>query len=781
MNSTNSSIEARALEVSGRQLQYPPAENMGVVTVDNFPMLGTLTALRFLEWVNYNPEGVVSLPTGKTPEYFIKEVRRFLDNWEQPEVQRELEEWNFPAAAKPDMSGLHFVQIDEFYPINSHHTNSFHYYVEKFYIEGFGLDPEKALLIKSDRIGLPEGRTIEDVWGEQEVDLTLRYRSPESRQERLQKEVIERIDQWCMEYEERIRELGGIGFFLGGIGPDGHIAFNVRGSDMHSTTRLTNLNYETQAASASDLGGIEVARKRRAITIGLSTVTYNPDCTAIIIAAGETKAHVVADAVHREQDVHYPATVLHELPHARFFLTAGAAKHLEARTLLSFQEQEEVSEQEVEKVVIDISLKTGKRIADLREEDYRDDPFGAELLKKQSRPIKDLNTTVEEALKQKILAGMTNRTHTRFLHTEPHHDDVMLGYLPYVVRNIREHSNYHQFATFTSGFTSVTNRYMLHLYSRLKETLRREKSYYQKLVEDGYFDLLDHRYWDRDVWKYLDGLAAQSAEQQHEGVMRRLIRDLMILFEEQDLDNLEDRVDELINYFSTQYPGKKDLDYIQTLKGMCREWESSCLWGYFGWNSESIEHLRLGFYKGAIFTEEPTFRRDVMPVVELLRRTRPDVLSVALDPEASGPDTHYKVLQAVSEALQQYRQEKEQEVEILGYRNVWYRFHPSEANMFVPVSLNMLTLQHSSFMNTYISQKDASFPSYEYDGPFSLLAQKIQTEQYDMLKTCLGREFFYDHRSALIRATRGFVFLKSMDEDSFLERSFELRRKAENR
>jgi glucosamine-6-phosphate deaminase len=776
-----SSIEQRALELNGRKLMYGPREKMGVVTVDNFPTLGTLTALRFLEWVHSNPEGVISLPTGKTPEYFIKEVRRFLANWDTPEVQEELRQWNFPAADKPDLSGLRFVQIDEFYPINSHHTNSFHYYVDKFYIEGFGLDREKALLIQADRIGLPEGRTIEDVWGDQEVDLTLRYRSPANSLERLQKEVIERIDQWCMEYEEKIREMGGIGFFLGGIGPDGHIAFNVRGSDMYSTTRLTNVNYETQAASASDLGGIEVARKRRVITIGLSTITCNPDCTAVIIAAGETKAQVVADAVHREQDVHYPATALHDLPNSRFFLTAGAAKHLDERNLLVFREQEQVSEEEAEKVVIDVSLGAGKKIADLGEEDYRADPFGAELLAKASRPVQELNAAAESSLKNKILAGMNTRTHTRFLHTEPHHDDVMLGYLPFVVRNIREHSNYHHFATFTSGFTSVTNRYMLYLYTQLKETLRREKDYYRELIERGYFDLQEHRYWDRDVWKYLDGLAARSDEQQHEGVMRRLIRDLMILFEEEDLDNLEDRVDELINYFTTQYPGKKDLDYIQTLKGMCREWESSCLWGYFGWNSESIEHLRLGFYKGAIFTEEPTFRRDVMPVLDLMRRTSPDVLSVALDPEASGPDTHYKVLQAVSEALQQYREEKEREIEILGYRNVWYRFHPSEANIFVPVSLNMLTLQHSSFMNTYISQKNASFPSYEYDGPFSLLAQKIQTEQYEMLKTCLGREFFYDHQSALIRATRGFVFLKSMDEDSFLERSFELRRKAENR
>ncbi len=42
------------------------------ILVDNFPKLGKFVALRFLEWVKENPEGVISLPTGKTPEYFIK-------------------------------------------------------------------------------------------------------------------------------------------------------------------------------------------------------------------------------------------------------------------------------------------------------------------------------------------------------------------------------------------------------------------------------------------------------------------------------------------------------------------------------------------------------------------------------------------------------------------------------------------------------------------------------------------------------------------------------------
>ena len=42
------------------------------ILTDNIPDLGLLTCLRFLEWVLDNPNGVISLPTGKTPEYFIK-------------------------------------------------------------------------------------------------------------------------------------------------------------------------------------------------------------------------------------------------------------------------------------------------------------------------------------------------------------------------------------------------------------------------------------------------------------------------------------------------------------------------------------------------------------------------------------------------------------------------------------------------------------------------------------------------------------------------------------
>jgi len=776
-----SMVEEKYINKSGFSLRHEPQEKIGVITVESFPELGKLTALRFLEWVQSHAGGVISLPTGKTPEYFIRQVQYYLSNWHRKETQRELEQEGIDPTVKPDMASLSFVQIDEFYPINPLQQNSFYYYVNKFYIQGFGLDAGKALLINCARIGIQEGMTLDDIWPTGVVDLTLRFRQPVGTLESVQKSVLENVDQWCTEYERKIRSLGGIGFFLGGIGPDGHIGFNVQGSDFYSTTRLTQTNYETQAAAAQDLGGIEIARKRLVITIGLSTILFNPNCVAIIIAAGEVKAQIVADSIQKTSQIRYPATILHALPSARFYLTAGASSELEERRLRLLQSRTNLLTSQVEKIVIDLAFGRKKTISSLSTEDFKKDPLGALLLRHSGRTIEELKEETLKSITLKIESGTATKSNSVFLHTEPHHDDIMLGYLPGVVRHIRDHSTRHFFATLTSGFTAVTNHFMLHQVELLHHFL--ERRLFDDLIGEGYFDPDNVIGKNRDVWQYLDGVAADSPSMRDEGQLRRLLRNLIQLYDETDVDLLKDRIDELINYFKTQYPGRKDLPHIQRLKGMCREWEADCLWGYFGWHSDAVFHLRLGFYTGDIFTEEPTMERDIAPILDLLKQIRPDVVSVALDPEASGPDTHYKALQAVTEALKLYEKKEKQSDDILiwGYRNVWYRFHPSEANIFIPVSLNMFALQSNAFRNSFLSQKDASFPSYEHDGPFSDLAQKIQVEQYQMLKTCLGRSYFYEHPSALIRATRGFVFIKEMSLQEFYKHSREIQKRTENR
>ena len=774
-----SHVEEYFLKKSGRKLMYAPVEKIPVIEVDNFPELGKMTALRFLEWVQNNPGGVISLPTGKTPEYFIKWVDFYLNNWDKKKVQAELEEVGIDPGRHPDMKSLHFVQIDEFYPIDPNQQNSFYYYIQKFYIGKFGLDPKKAMFININEIGTAGNLPVKEIFPNLKVDLSLRTRWPRNRLERLQKKTIELADEFCMRYEQKIRKMGGIGFFLGGIGPDGHIGFNVRGSDHFSTTRLTETNYETQAAAAVDLGGIETSRNRLVITIGLGTITYNKDAVAIIMAAGEAKAKIVADSIQSEPGIEYPASVLSSLPNARFYLTRGATVNLIERRWEDLVKKEDLSSKELERVVIDLALSRKKCLLSLNREDYSSDKAASELLRKTRLSMEEINKKVYNSITRKIKKGMETPGNQVYMHTGPHHDDIMLGYLPYIVHLVRDPSNKHYFNYMTSGFTSVTNSYLLELLLELKRWIRSRK--FHRLMEEGYFDpaYIDGRI--RDVNLYLDGIAENSYTTKNEATSRRLLRNLIQIYEETALEYLEDRVDELINYCRTQYPGKKDIEHVQKIKGRIREWEADLIWRYFGIKVTNVNHLRLGFYKGDIFTELPTIERDVTPIYELMKKIRPTVITVALDPEGSGPDTHYKVLQAIAEALKLYQRDHDtSNLKILGYRNVWYRFHPAEANMYIPVSLNSMAILKNSFMECFGSQRSASFPSWEYDGPFCDLAQKIQVEQYTAIKTCLGRDFFVHNEHPRLRATHGLVFMKELTPEEFYKHAQDLKRYTEN-
>lgn len=774
-----SPVETRALELSSLDLMYAPEEKIPVITVGNFPALGKLVALRFIEWAQANPGGVVSLPTGKTPEHFIKWVEHILETWDTAETRNLLEESWIDPGKKPDISSLHFIQIDEFYPIKSTQTNSFYHYIKEYYFSGFGLDPNKALLMNCQEIGLLPGQTLDSVWPGGTVDLSLRTRQAGCELERVQQDVLMRIDDWCLKREEEIRALGGIGFFLGGIGPDGHVGFNIRGSDHLSITRLIATNYETQAAAAGDLGGIEVSRNRLVITIGLGTITYNPDCTAIIIAAGESKARVIADAVEGEKSVRIPAAALRSLQGARFYITLGAAKKLGRRQVHLLEQEETISDEQVDRSIIDLSLRLKKPILQLTDDDARQDSMLTSILSRRGEALTMLARKTHDTLVERIEYGRHVYSQKRFLHTEPHHDDLMLGCLPAIVRNIRDAGNDHHFVTLTSGFTAVTNQFMLAKLDELERWI--DSPEFVELDQEGYFDPENQQARNRDIWQYLDGIAGRDEEVRSQGAARRMLRNIREALNESDIPSVKQRMVELRHYFSTVFPGRVDTDDYQTLKGMCREWEAETLWGYFGWQCSHMKHLRLPFYTGDIFVPEPTVDRDVKSVLTLMNNVRPDVISCALDPEASGPDTHYKVLQVVSGAVDRYaKQHNRDDLKIWGYRNVWYRFHPSEANMYVPVSLQMLSMMESSFHNTFISQREASFPSYEHDGPFCELAQDIQVDQYQMLKTCLGRSWFAEHPSAMIRASRGFVFLREMDLTEFSQTARSLRKAAED-
>jgi len=774
-----SKVEQYYLQLSQKELIYKPTEKIPVIQVANFPELGKLTALRFLEWVQQNPGGVVSLPTGKTPEHFIKWVAYFLKNWDKDDVREKLNSVEIDTKIKPDIFSLQFVQIDEFYPIDSHQHNSFYYYIQKYYFSNWGLDINKALLMNINEIKTPNNLSLSEIFPDENIDLSLRTRWASTTQERYQKQTIELVDQFCTDYEKKIRDKGGIGFFLGGIGPDGHIGFNVMGSDHYSTTRLIQTNYETQAAAATDLGGIEVAKKRLVITIGLDTITYNPDATAIIIAAGEAKGNIVRDSIQTEISNKYPASVLQRLPNARFYLTNGAAFRLVERRYADVVKEENLSHTSIERAVINLCLEKNKSLIELTKEDYNSNELTKLVLDRTKRLPLEIGKEIHKAIIERFERGMLPISNQTIMHTGPHHDDIPLGYLPSITHLVRDASNKHYFVTMTSGFTAVTNSYMLGLLEDLKYYLG--QSDFTSRFTQRYFDPEFKEGKDRDIHLYLDGLAEHSKTIRKEAVSRRLLRNMIEIYEEDNITYLKDRVDELINYFTTQYPGKKDIPHVQKLKGMMREWEEELVWAFFGFNTSFVKHMRLGFYQGDIFTENPEMDRDVIPILNLLKQIKPTIVTVALDPEGSGPDTHYKVLQATAEALKLYEKETGiNDIKVWGYRNVWYRFHPAEANVFIPVSLNSMAIMENTFLNSYGSQRAASFPSWEYDGPFSRLAQRIQVEQYQTIRLCLGKDYFLKHPYPRVQAAYGMVYLKELTLQEFYAHSSDLRKATEN-
>ncbi len=741
--------------------------------VDNFPKLGLLSALSFLEWTGNNPEGVISLPTSKTAQHFLKNTRLLLENWDNREGLKIREKYGLGGMARPDLRGLRFVQAGEFYPINSAQHNSLWNYAWNYYIKDFGLDPARALLINSDEIPLADGKSYTAIFPDMKIDLSLRFREARNHLEKMQQRSVFMIDNWCREYEEKIRDQGGIGFFLGPIGPDGHIVFNTRGTSHYNPTRLTETNFETQAVTAGDLGGIEVSRNRLVITIGLGTLTFNPQAKTIVYAAGEAIAAVIRDSLESQPGNIYPASAFHKLENARVYLTRGAGVKLRD-SIREYYFGSPWNHQKTERAVIGLCKKVNKFGHRLTLDDLKADEFCSRI------PQLDENTvqTVIDSILAKMERGMKKEVNQVYYHTGPHHDDIMLGIMPVTNRQSREATNEMHFSVLTSGFTAVTNHFMLDL---LRDTLhligrgKIEMINYPDFFEKGF-----QYKWDKDVYHYLDNIAAMDEEGKRRGVCHRLVRAMVSIWEMKDRQGLVTAIRETIDLLERSYDGAKNPPNVQKLKGMIREFEEELVWAHYGVPVKNVHHLRLGFYQGDVFGAGPDRTRDVLPILNDFRKYKPTVISLAMDPEGSGPDTHYKVLQAIAAAVAEWNRETDlSHLRIIGYRNVWFRFNPSDVEVIVPVSMNSLAVLDKSFTDCYLTQVNASFPSYQLDGKFSELTQKIWMEQHKQIQYLLGKNFYYENDSPLLKATHGLIYLRELNVQEFLTEASKLGKSVE--
>jgi len=109
----------------------------------------------------------------------------------------------------------------------------------------------------------------------------------------------------CDDYEERIKKAGGINLFAGGIGPDGHIAFNEPGSSLGSLTRVKTLTMDTIIANSRFFDNDITKVPKTALTVGVKTVLDAEE--VMILITGHNKARALAKVV--EEGVNHMWTV----------------------------------------------------------------------------------------------------------------------------------------------------------------------------------------------------------------------------------------------------------------------------------------------------------------------------------------------------------------------------------------------------------------------------------------------------------------------------------------
>lgn len=149
--------------------------------------------------------------------------------------------------------------------------------------------------------------------------------------------LAENLEQECLSYEAEIRQVGGIDFFIGGVGSDGHIAFNEPGSSLASRTRRVRLAPETIVDNSRFFENDLELVPQYALTVGIGTIMDARE--VMILVNGRKKAPVLKEAVEGALSQACPITALHLHPESVVVADEDACDELRLKTYRFYHEQ----------------------------------------------------------------------------------------------------------------------------------------------------------------------------------------------------------------------------------------------------------------------------------------------------------------------------------------------------------------------------------------------------------------------------------------------------------
>lgn len=142
----------------------------------------------------------------------------------------------------------------------------------------------------------------------------------------------------CQRFEDEIKKVGGIDLFLGGIGPDGHIAFNEPGSSLKSRTRVKTLTYDTIVANARFFDNDISQVPATALTVGVGTVMDARE--VVIVVSGYNKAHALQKGIEEGVNHMYTISMLQLHPKGMIVCDEDATMELQVKTAKYFKDVE---------------------------------------------------------------------------------------------------------------------------------------------------------------------------------------------------------------------------------------------------------------------------------------------------------------------------------------------------------------------------------------------------------------------------------------------------------
>ena len=148
----------------------------------------------------------------------------------------------------------------------------------------------------------------------------------------------ENLDEECARYEEMIRQAGGVDLFLGGIGPDGHIAFNEPCSSLSSRTRIKTLTSDTIIANSRFFDNDVNKVPKNALTVGVGSVLDARE--VLILVNGHNKARALQAAVEGPVTQMWTISALQLHQHGIIVCDEAATDELKVGTYKYFKDIE---------------------------------------------------------------------------------------------------------------------------------------------------------------------------------------------------------------------------------------------------------------------------------------------------------------------------------------------------------------------------------------------------------------------------------------------------------